>query len=177
MSTPAVPLGGHSVPAAPSGAGLQSLWYVPTLTNPGEPSIAQIADTGVYLSCMMIEPHDYGASQSKEQSSRACLTNAVQKFGKVEFDPAELLVAYDPQNMDADVSLAYKTLQPGVTGYFVYRWGLTRNVPLRVGQSVDVVQVTIGEPVKKMPEDGADLQVGITVAFSGAVNYEVKLAA
>ena len=68
-------------------------------------------------------------------------------------------------------------MQPGVTGYNLYRWGLTRDVPLQVGQLVDVVQVTIGQPMKKMPEDGNDLLVGITVAFAGAVDFDVPLAA
>ena len=174
---PTVPLGGATVPQGPSGAGLQLVWFVPALTTPTAPSIAEIASTGVFLSCIMAEPHDYGAQQNKEQRNRACLVNAVQRLGRVEYDPSELLIAYDPQDMDADVSLAYKTLQPGVTGYFLYRWGLTRDVPLTVGQLVDVVQVTIGQPMKKMPEDGNDLLVGITIAFAGAVDFDVELAA
>ena len=174
---PTVPLGGATVPQGPSGAGLQLLWFVPALTTPTAPSIAEIASTGVFLSCIMAEPHDYGAQQNKEQRNRACLVNAVQRLGRVEYNPSELLIAYDPQDMDADVSLAYKTLQPGVTGYFLYRWGLTRDKPLTVGQLVDVAQVTIGQPMKKMPEDGNELLVGITIAFDGAVDFGMPLAA
>ena len=139
MSTPTFPLDPPGINAAGNGA----VWFVPALTDPSNPTVAEI-EAGVELSCAL-----YTFSPSFDQSTvsrtKYCYAESVQTPGRTTRSIERITYDYDPQEPESEEYAYYAELVPGRRGYIIDRRGLSaKQVPIADGQYVHVTPVELG---------------------------------
>lgn len=159
-----------SVPTVPPGVrapGMQGAWFVRSYANLAAITKAELsAPTTTYLSCSLVVPVNPGTDQEREDTTRACLPNALEQLGRVKHTIENLRVIYDVQHPGSDSNKVYEALADGSHGALVLRWGLPREVPISDGQTYDAYEVSVGVKAKEAPEQG-ELTAAVFLTNSG----------
>ncbi len=93
---------------------------------------------------------DTGWAQTVTQNKgsaprRLASTQVPEQFGDTTFSLGDLVYATDPQGVAASLPVkAYEALTPGLTRYFVVRWGIDANTDFAVGQFASLWKATLG---------------------------------
>lgn len=168
------------VPDGVSAAGMEQVWYVPTIAAAtGIPTVAEVT-AGFPIGCAMTASFNPTGEQEKTEDLRLCLAEALEAFGRNKFTIDPLEYVYDPQDpTDTTMYEAYATLKQGVTGFLVDRRGVAGRDDIAAGEFVDVYPVTFGFQ-NRVPVDmgagGQKFRVTQSVALSGAVLQDVAVA-
>lgn len=173
MTTPA-----PSAPGSVQADGAVRIVWLPTLADPGNPTLAELnAATTVDLSCYLT-PTGF-ASTTEEASiddSRFCSRETFETPGR-ETNGLELTYVYDPQNKVPAENKAYTTLKRNTRGFAVARWGVDFEKPWAADDVVDVYPTTSGAQRKQTPEANSTLKVAQKMFVRSTVRRDVKVKA
>lgn len=155
-----------------------SVKFVQTLADPAAPKLTELnAASAVQLECLLTENFAPDASADTTQIRRMCSKQTQERAGTVTRTIADLVGAYDPQDLAAPISKAYAALAPGATGFLVVRWGIHVDTAWATGDLVDVFPVEIAFRAKMAPEQSSELKFKAKPLVTGTVVEDVPLAA
>lgn len=154
-----------------------SVKWVAAIASATAPKLATEinAVTSVQLECLLTENFSPDASADTTQVRRMCSKQTTERAGTVTRTIAELIGAYDPQDMAAPISKGYAALAPGATGFLVVRWGKHVDTAWAVGDKVDVYPVQIAFRSKMAPEQSSELKFKAKPLVIGTVTEDVAL--
>jgi len=155
-----------------------SVKFVQTIADVSAPKLTELnAVSAVQLECLLTENFAPDASADTTQIRRMCSKQTQERAGTVTRTIADLVGAYDPQDLAAPISKAYAALEPGATGFLVVRWGVHVDTAWTVGDLVDVFPVEIAFRAKMAPEQSSELKFKAKPLVTGTVTEDVALAA
>ena len=169
-----------SRPAGISAAGKGAVWWVPTVADPTEPTVAEIT-AGFPIQCVLHE-FNLNAEQSTVESSRYCDSEVSETLGRTKWTVDPLIYDYNPQSpiLTTGEYGHYAKLTPGLTGYLMDRRGLDHAVDPAATQYVTMIPVKLGVrtplPIV-VANEGETLRVQQTVAVTGDVEQDVVIVA
>ena len=158
------------------------VWFVPGgVTNPAAPTVAELTatttvDLSGYIKGGTFSPT---AEQSTGDDRRLASRETYQVLGRVTRGFDDVQYVYDPQNTDPATNKAYTTLEEGVTGDIVVRWGIDADTDAAASQLVDVTPVEMGAQRKVGPAENdefARLVIAQKWGVTGPSNHDVALA-
>lgn len=157
--------------------------YVPALTTPDSPSLAElVAATGLDISCYLFDssarPTANTALVSKER--RVCDGATYQQVGSTTVEGGQMMAAFDPQAAAlSDGKKAWEKFPEGTTGFLVRRMGIIVETDLAVGQFVDSFPVEFGQPTPGTVGDGESRENAFssTFAVTGPPSYNKAIVA
>ena len=175
-----------AAPLNPNGVNVQGavkVIWVETLTNPANPSLAEInAATSLDVSQMLYEGGwQPGVTANKVSAKRRLGSRKVyEKFGTTTETLADLQYVVDPQAAaGSDGKKAYEAFTESSTGYFVERLGLPIESDVATGQFVNVYPVVMGPQTitGDTADESSEFQVTQPVGITGATHQNVIVAA
>lgn len=140
-------------PASVTVQGNIKLQWVPALTVAGPEVADEINATGsLDVSCFVAGDAwnpDYEQNKG-EAPRRLCTKVSADRFGNLKYTLPDLMYSTDPQAASgSDGKKAYATLQPGLKGFLVARYGLDAiEEDWAAAQIVDVWPVELGPRLK-----------------------------
>lgn len=162
--------------------GNESVIFVPTLTDPEAPTVAELtAVTAVNISCYLTGFSPTGTQESAEDI-RLCSEQIFEDPGDVQVSIDNVEYVYYPQAAAADPNnKAYEIMKRDVTGYLVDRRGLNaRTAAIAAAQLVDIYPVRLGEQFR-LPLDpsqqGGKFRITQKPFVTGPYLYDVEIAA
>lgn len=167
-----------AVPIGITSEGNVLVQFVPAIAAPGVPKLTEISAAGaVPLHCALTKDGlALGGDQQAGTDDRLCSRQTFEIPGSYT-DTLDITYVYNPQaTLPAD-NLAYTTLQQGVAGFVVVRWGKPWETALAVGDKVDVYPVTAGVQRKQAPEANSSLKVAQKLFVTGPVQRDVAVVA
>ncbi|KNX38102.1 phage tail tube protein [Luteipulveratus halotolerans] len=176
MSVPAMEL-----PPSLEAAGNLLVMWVPTLTTPGAPSLAEInAGTSLNISCYITDDNFKPKSEDEtKERRRLCSKETYEGLGKRKLSIDPIMYVYDPQNPDSLTNKMYAAIPRGTAGYFVARWGkdVQDNPVIVAADVVDVWTVRAGSQNKQQISEDGELLVEQKFVVSGRLFEDVVVAA
>lgn len=169
------------VPPGVPADGTVQLVFAPLFASPTSPKLATEAKAAgaLDLTCY-VDPSSFGYANDQDTvtDDRLCAKTSYELPGRSKWSLDNLLYIMDPQNPASVSNKAYATLQPGISGFLMVRWGLdVDTTPLTAGQIVDVVPIKTGAQVKQKPEANSVLKVSQKFFITGPIAFDVPLAA
>lgn len=157
---------------ASDGAGL--VLFVPTIVNPGAPTVAELtAGTVVPLTYSLVpDGFRHETTENTIPSGRYTLKQVLELAGTVS-DTLEVQYVYT--GTDADV--ARTALTPGVQGFIVHRLGVANETAPAADQIVDVIPITAGLQRKVAPTANTELARVQKLYIRGEVQRDVEIVA
>ena len=167
-----------NIPTGVTSNGTVQVHWVPTLTDPNAPSLAELGAAGALdISCYLTaDGLSLSADETTTTNRRLCSKQEYTIGGTITWSIGALRYVWDPQGLYADTHNAYEALVPGTAGYLVVRWGKDAEEPLAAGDVVDVFAVTLGEQVPQTPEANSELYVTQVPNVTGSVYRDVTVA-
>ena len=175
-----------AAPINPTGVGVQGNYkvvWVETLTNPDNPSLAEIngatsLDVSYYLYAEGWVP---GVNSNRVTAPRRLASRKSQeRFGTTTETLGDLVYVVDPQAAaGSDGKKAFEALTEGSTGYFVERPGSDADADVAVGEFVNVYPVELGAQVitGDTTDEASEFQVTQPVSVTGNRRQLVTVAA
>ena len=161
----------------PSSRNRNIIW-VDAIADINAPKVTELTSALASLdfSCWLNADWDGpGAEQSKDTDERWC-GNKFETMGDVEYSMAELVYVVDPQATTSDgTARAAAILTEGKRGFLVIRRGKGMDLPLAVGDKVDVLACQLGAPVPDRTGKNEPLRDRQAVAVIGSVARNVAL--
>lgn len=153
-----------SVPAD----GHQSVWWVPTLADPENPTVAELtAPSVIDASCYLTaEGWTPGTDEQTITDDRLCSTASYEQPGRLQHT-LEISYVHNPDS-PADNEL-YLALSRLTSGYFVFRVGVPYDQPVAAGDIVDVYPVKMGYRRKNPGTANSVLTVSQKAFITGPV--------
>lgn len=123
------------------------------------------ATSSVPLECLMTEKINPDGTVELTTLTRACSTKGRQRAGVESRTIADITAVYDPQDLAADVSKAYVTLEKDASGFLVIRRGVHLDTAAAEGDLVTIYAVTVTHRVELQGADNDEYQfkAGISV--------------
>lgn len=144
--------------------------FVPTLTSPTSPSLAEVnAATSLDISCYLFDSSARPTASTNlvEKERRICDGATYQQVGSTTYTGGEMVAALDPQAAAlSDGKKAWEKFPEGTTGYLVRRLGIDVNTDFAVGQFVDAFPVEFGAPTPGTVGDGESRENSFTSTFA-----------
>jgi hypothetical protein len=157
------------------------VWFVPGgVANPASPKLTELnatttVDLSGYIKGGTFTPT---AEQATGDDRRLASRETYQVLGRVTRGFDDVQYVYDPQNTDPTTNKAYNTLEEGVTGDIVVRWGIDAATDAATDHLVDVTPVEMGAQRKIGPAENdefARLVIGQKWGVTGPTNVDVAL--
>lgn len=154
-----------------------SLKWVAAIANTSAPKLATEinAVTSVSLECLLTENFAPDASAEVVANRRMCSKQVFERGGTITYTIADLIAAYDPQDLAAPLSKAYVALEPGAEGFLVARWGVDVDTAWATGDLVDVYPVEVAFRSKMAPELNSELKFKAKPLIVGTVVEDVAI--
>ena len=157
--------------------------FVPTLTAPDAPSLAELgAVSALDISCYLFEstarPNSTTNLVAKER--RVCDGETYQQVGTTTVEGGQMIAALDPQAAALSAGKkAWEKFPEGTTGYLVRRMGIDVDTDLAIGQFVDSFPVEFGVPTPGTVGDGESRENSFmsTFAVTGPPSYVKAIVA
>lgn len=164
----------ETVPAGKVSDGNGLVLFVPTIANPGAPTVAELTAGTVKKLTYSIKGDGYkhDTAVTTVVAERLTLAQALQYDGTVT-DDLEITYAYTNTAGDV-VRLALPT---GTTGFIVERWAVSNDVAIIAAQLVDVIPITASIQRKNAPAKNAELTRSQKLNVTGIVQRDVPVAA
>jgi hypothetical protein len=136
-----------TMPVSVPSDGTLRIDYVPAIANTAAPTITELTAVGAQeLACYITgDGWQPTGEQAVITDQRLCATQDFEQPGR---KTKTLTIVYVHNPADPSNNEAYTTLEEGVTGYLVARYGVPRAQAWAAGDIVDVWPVTAGEPFK-----------------------------
>lgn len=161
----------------PADGSVKVLW-VPTIADPDAPTLDELTDTGVIdLSCYLTD--DGYAPAIDEQVStdnRLCSRQTFEQPGRFTYT-LNLTYVYQGQDLSAPDNRAFATLRPKEAGNVVSRWGADYELPIELGDLVEVWPATCGQQMKQAPEANGRLRLMQRIFITSLVTKDVAVVA
>lgn len=144
-------------PQSVQGAGTVRVQFVPTLANPAQPLLAEVNATSSLDSTpyFRAEAFQINMEQARIDDTRLSDEALREALGLASFSADALRYVHNPQAAPAVAgNKAYDKFTPGLTGYFVIRFGskaLKSAAAFAATQRVQVYAVTFGEQHQPIP--------------------------
>lgn len=161
----------------------EKIIFVPTLTDPQSPSLAELNAASSLDVTKMFFASSARPSQSTNlaRAPRRLGDGETYEFvGESQSTLGEVRYSFNPQGAaSSDGKKAFEKFPAGTTGYLVWRMGIDRDADLATGQFVTSYPVEFGPQHETTEGDGEAAEVGIvqTVAQTGpkALNKAVVI--
>lgn len=132
----------------------RKLVYVPTLTNPSAPTVAQLSAAGVLDISCLVAAADFTLGATGEDAINdpaLCAEGNDSSPGRVNYEGGMNFFRWTTAQEDK----AWATFtDKGIGGYLVQRIGKDYRDPFVAGDQVQVYQVITGTPMVLAPEGG-----------------------
>lgn len=152
-------------PAAVSAFGTEKWVFVPTLTAPSAPSLAELnAATALDVTKMFFasSAQPEGSTEMARNERRLGDVESFEFPGETQWTLGEVQYQFAPQAAAlSDGKKAFEKLPQGTTGWLVRRLGINRDTDLAVGQFVSSFPVAFGVQVETKIGEGASAEVAI----------------
>lgn len=164
----------ETVPAGTPSDGQGLVLFVPTITNPAAPTVAELTAGTVKKLTYSITGDGYAHSVTINAvtANRLTLKQTLQYDG-TEVD--ELSITYVYTNTAGDV--VRTALPQGTSGFIVERWAIPNETNIAVAQIVDVIPIKASVPVKNAPAANQELTRTQRLNVTGPVQRDVLVAA
>lgn len=173
-----------TIPAGVKAEGNLKVAYVPTIAVVTAPTVAEVTAAGALDISFFILAGQFKPSgeQGRGDDRRLGSTQTFETLGREKSTIDDLVYIADPQAAAlAAANKAMELFQPGVTGFFVVRYGLNaETVDFAATQKVDVWPIVFGVQNKTpLAENDEFAKITITqpVAVTGIVRKQVAIAA
>ena len=166
------------VPLSIPADGSLKVLVVPALAVPSEPSIDELTAPEVFELQCYLSADGWNPSTDEQVSvdDRLCDRQTYERRGRFS-DSLEITYVYQGQDMDAEDNKAFAMLRAGETGFLVPRWGLDHELPVEVGDLVEVYPVEYGVQRKQPPEANGRLRITQKVFITGPTQRDVEVVA
>lgn len=173
-----------TIPTGVKAEGNLKVVWVPTIAVPTAPTVAEVTAVGTldisfFLMAGQFKP---SGEQARGDDRRVGSKQTFETLGREKSTIDDIIYIADPQAAAlAAGNKAMELFQPGVTGFFVVRYGLdAETVDLAATQKVDVWPQIFGVQ-NKVPLDENDefakIRITQPVAVTGIVRKQVAIAA
>lgn len=161
-------------PASVPNDGNVKVAYVPTIGNAAAPTVAELTagsvkDLSCYLTAEGLTP---GTDEQTTADDRLCNRQTFEQRGRFT-ETMEIGYVHNPAS--APNNVAYTTLDPGVAGYLVVRWGAAYETAFQAGDIVDVYPFTAGVQRKQPPTANAVHTAMQKLFITGTVQKDVAV--
>ncbi len=162
-------------PASVPNDGNVKVAYVTTIANTAAPTVAELTagstkDLSCYLTAEGLTP---GTDEQVTPDDRLCSRQTFERRGRFT-NTMEIGYVHNPTS--APNNVAYTTLDPGVSGYLVVRWGTAYETAFAAGDIVDVYPITAGEQRKSPPTANSVLTAMQKLFVTNTVQKDVTVA-
>lgn len=159
----------------PADGSVKVLW-VPTIADPQNPTLDELTDTTVIdLSCYLTDDgYSPAVDEQVSTDNRLCSRQTFERRGRFTYS-LNLVYVYQGQDMSATDNRAFATLRPGELGFIVVRWGADYEVPIEVGDLVEVWPAECGEQMKQAPEANGRLRLMQRIFIRSSVAKDVPV--
>jgi hypothetical protein len=172
-----------TIPAGVKAEGNLKVSWVPTIAVPTAPTVVEVTAAGAldisfFLVAGQFQP---SGDQARGEDRRVGSKQTFETLGREKSTIADLMYVADPQAAaSAAGNKAMELFVPGVTGFFVVRYGLDAElVDFTAAQKVDVWPQIFGVQ-NKVPladnDEFAKIRIVQPVAVTGVVRKQVALA-
>jgi len=153
--------------------GQVSIRFATAVADPENPTVAEWDDATPITYQLTTSGYTHTVTAERLTTGRFSLANALQKEGKIT---DEISITYVYENDLSDPIST--TLDKGVTGFILERWGIENGLAGAAGQTVDVIPVEAGIGAKLAPGDSdPELTRTKNLNVIGEVHRDVKLVA
>ena len=142
------------------------------------PSIDELTALEVFELQCYLSADGWNPSTDEQVSvdDRLCDRQTYERRGRFS-DSLEITYVYQGQDMDAEDNKAFSMLRAGETGFLVPRWGIDHELPIEVGDLVDVYPAEYGVQRKQPPEANGRLRITQKVFITGPTQRDVEVVA
>lgn len=164
----------ENVPEGVGADGNLLVLFVPTIADPGAPTVAELTAAGVEKLTYSITGTGYNHTVTINQitSNRLTLPQTLQYDG-TEVDELEITYVYTNTEEDV-VRLA---LPKGQEGFIVERWAIRNGTDIAAAQIVDVIPIKASTPRKNAPASNQELTRTQRLNVTGPVRRDVAVIA
>jgi hypothetical protein len=161
----------------PADGSLKALW-VTTIDDTAEPTLTELtAGTVIDLSCYITaDGLTPGTDEQVSTDDRLCSRQTYERVGR-HTDTLQLTYVYQGQLPAATDNKAQATLRHKELGFVVLRWGDDYEVPLAVGDIVDIYPAECGVQQKQPPEANGRLRIMQKIFVRGETKRDVAVVA
>lgn len=132
-------------PEGVSTQGNETVIFVPALTNPAAPTVAELTGSSAINLGYALRGFSPNSEQGTSDDIRLASTITYENPGRARVTLDDITYVYDPQAVvPTATNKHYETLKDGVTGFLVDRRGIAAANAVIAGQKVDVYRVTFG---------------------------------
>lgn len=158
-----------AIPGTPADGHVKVV-YATAIADPANPTLAELnAGTTVDLSCYLTsDGFTPSLSEAVATDDRLCDTVTYENIGRAQ---RSLVIKYveNPAASVGTTNLAYETLTPGTTGFFVVRRGFLYSAAWAANQPTQVWPIAMGNYDWQPPEANTVLHVQQKAFVTGAV--------
>jgi hypothetical protein len=172
-----------TIPVGVKAEGNLKVAWVPTIATPTGPTVVEVTAAGALDASFFFTAGNFKPSgdQARGDDRRVGSKQTFEVLGREKPTIADLEYIADPQAAAAvAANKAMELFQPGVSGFFVVRYGLdAETVDFLAAQKVDVWPITFGAQFKVELADNdefAKIRLKQPVAVTGLVRKQVALA-
>lgn len=173
-----------TIPPGVQAEGNVKVAFVPTIADPLAPTVAEVTAAGALDVSFFITGGNFKPSgeQARGDDRRVGSKQTFESLGREKSTIDDIIYIADPQAAALAVSnKAMELFQPGVTGFFVVRYGLdAETVDFAAAQKVDVWPIVFGVQNKTaLAENDEFAKITITqaVAVTGVVRKDKAITA
>lgn len=156
-------------PNAVSAFGTEKWVFVPTLTAPNAPSLAELNAATVLDVTKMFYASSAKPDASTDMARAERRIGDIESFefpGETQWTLGEAMYQFDPQSAALSTGKkAFEKLPQGTTGWLVRRLGINRDTDLAIGQFITSFPVACGVQVETTVGEGATAEVAIKQGF------------
>jgi hypothetical protein len=171
-----------TIPAGVKAEGNLKVAFVPTIAAVATPTIVEVTAAGALDISFFVTGGNFKPSgdQARGDDRRVGSKQTFESLGREKSTIDDLVYIADPQAAAAAVgNKAMELFQPGVSGYFVVRYGLdAETVDFVAAQKVDIWPIIFGVQNKtQLAENDEFAKITITqpVAVIGIVKKQIAL--
>lgn len=173
--------GTFEIPPGVRADGSTTVWWVPTLTNPAQPTTAEInGATALNITCFLgADGIDPSFDAETFEVRRFCMKETQESEGTVKWTIDDIHYIWDPQNPESESSKAFTVMAEQLSGFFVIRYGkdMEDNPDAEVADRVYVYKTRLGTRTPDKPEQNSELYMRQTVRNVQRIAENVALAA
>lgn len=173
-----------TIPVGVKAEGNLKVVWVPTLTSVTAPPVADVnaaggLDISFFLTAGNFKP---SGEQARGEDRRVGSKQTFETLGREKSTIDDIVYIADPQAAAlAAGNKAMELFQPGVTGFFIVRYGLdAETVDMAVAQKVDIWPMQFGVQNKVALDENdefAKIRITQPVAVTGIVRKQIAIVA